>query len=88
MSSSLNIIIFIIVFLIGVIMKTANAKEQIIIKYKEYEKIDLSDLAVDGKLVTPTDLTIHEYKFKVLREELYERTNFIDKSENENNLIR
>lgn len=56
----------------------AYADEKVIIKYKEYEKIDLGDFSIQGDIITPGDLSVKERKNKFLNSDLYERVDFDD----------
>lgn len=55
-----------------------NKDEKVIIKYKEYEKIDLGDFSIQGDIITPGDLSVKERKNKFLNSDLYERVDFDD----------
>lgn len=53
-------------------------KENVIYKYKQYEKFDLGDMSIKGDIITPGDISVKQRKFKVFSVDLYERTNFDD----------
>lgn len=55
-----------------------QAEEKVIIKYKDYEKIDLGDFSIQGDIITPGDLSVKERKNKFMNSDLYERTDFDD----------
>jgi hypothetical protein len=68
---------FLFVFIIfGSANVFGGTKTVIEYEYKNYTKIDLSELSIKGKIVTPTDLTVNNTDFAIIREELWERTNF------------
>lgn len=47
-----------------------------IYKYKEYEKFDLGDLEIKGKVIAPGDISVKERRRKVFERELYHRDDF------------
>lgn len=65
--------------LFGLLLITSvMAEEKVIIKYKDYEKIDLGDFSIQGDIITPGDLSVKERKNKFLNSDLYERLDFDD----------
>lgn len=66
----------ILVFLVFTCPLFAEENVKIIYKYKKYEKIDLGDLSVKGKLMTPGDLSVKKDKRNKFHENLYHRKNF------------
>jgi hypothetical protein len=70
-----------------ILLTTVLGKTREVVKY-EYEKyqlVDLGALSVKGKIITPTDLSVTNTKFDIIREDLYERVNFIDVIGEDNN---
>ena len=55
-----------------------QAEEKVIVKYKDYEKIDLGDFSIQGDIITPGDLSVKERKNKFMNSDLYERVDFDD----------
>ena len=49
---------------------------KIIYEYKKYQKIDLGDFSIKGKITTPGDLTVQERKRKKFWRYLYHRSKF------------
>lgn len=52
------------------------AKEKIIYKYQQRQKVDLGDLEIKGKVLAPGDITVSERDRKRFRRKLYDRKNF------------
>jgi hypothetical protein len=75
---SRGIIIFSILSFIFFISFDANSKENIIYKYKKYEKFDLGELEIKGNIIAPGDLTTSNLKVKKLGIHLYERKKYDD----------
>tara|TARA_R110002072_G_scaffold64203_3_gene159517 strand:- start:127387 stop:127638 length:252 start_codon:yes stop_codon:yes gene_type:complete len=55
-----------------------ESKKNVIVKYKQYEKFDLGNLEIKGKVIAPGDLSVLERKRKVFSRDLFERKNFDD----------
>ncbi|MBL6988659.1 MAG: hypothetical protein ISR65_02730 [Bacteriovoracaceae bacterium] len=55
---------------------SAFCEEKIIYKYKKYERFDLGNLQIKGKIIAPGDLSIKDRKHMKLRRKLYEKDNF------------
>jgi len=53
-----------------------NDKAKIIYKYKKYEKFDLGNLEIKGRIIAPGDLTVKERKRKIFNRKLYNRLDF------------
>ena len=51
---------------------------KIIYKYKKYQKIDLGDFSIKGKISTPGDLTVKERDRKQFSGLLYHREEFAE----------
>ena len=46
------------------------------IKYRKYEKFNLKDLVIDGKIIVPGDLSVKELGEVDLRRNLFEKPHF------------
>lgn len=66
----------------------AIAKKKIIYKYKNYEKFDLGNLEVKGKIIAPGDISVRQRKRKLFKSDLMSRDNFRDVIYNELNIQR
>lgn len=51
-------------------------KKKIITKYKEYEKIDLGKLSIEGEFTSPSDIFIEQRNRKDSGDKFYERKDF------------
>lgn len=58
------------------ILGITYAKENIIYKYKQYEKFDLGDMEIKGELIAPGDLTVKERSNRFLNRKLYKRKEY------------
>ncbi|MCP4911996.1 MAG: hypothetical protein GY909_02665 [Oligoflexia bacterium] len=76
-------LLIILAFLLLVINTHAKGKKNVIVKYKQYEKFDLGNLEIKGKVIAPGDLSVLERKRKVFSRDLFERMNFDDKIKND-----
>jgi hypothetical protein len=54
----------------------ASAKENVIYKYKQYEKFDLGDMEIKGSIIAPGDLSIKERRRKIFKRKLFQRKDF------------
>lgn len=70
----IKVILFVLFLLSGPLF----AEENIIYKYKKYEKFDLGELEIKGNIIAPGDLTTSNLKVKKLGIHLYERHKFND----------
>ncbi len=52
------------------------AKENVVYKYKQYEKFDLGDLEIKGSIIAPGDLSVKERRRKIFKRKLYRRKDF------------
>ena len=66
------------VILLMLVTQAALAEEKVIIKYKDYEKIDLGDFSIQGDIITPGDLSVKERKSNFSHSDLYEKIDFDD----------
>lgn len=55
-----------------------GGKEQVIYKYKKYQKFDFEDLVIEGETGAPTDLSISPRFKRVYKNPLPYRKNFND----------
>jgi hypothetical protein len=55
-----------------------GAEKKIIYKYKKYEKFDLGNLEVKGKVIAPGDLSVRQRRRRRFKRDLYRRENFRD----------
>lgn len=55
---------------------SAFGKENVVYKYKQYEKFDLGDLEIKGSIIAPGDLSVKERRRKIFKRKLYRRKNF------------
>ena len=55
---------------------TGEVGTEVEIKYRKYEKFNLKDLVIDGKIIVPGDLTVKELGEVDLRRNLYEKPHF------------
>jgi hypothetical protein len=60
------------------LIQSAHAKKRIIYKYKKYEKFDLGNLSIKGKIIAPGDITVRQRKRKRFMRPLLRRTDFMD----------
>lgn len=68
-----------ILILAVLVNQSALADENVIYQYKKYEKFDLGDLEVKGKLIAPGDLSVRERERRRFELDLYNREHFDDK---------
>ena len=54
----------------------ANAKGNIVYKYKKYESFDLGNLEVKGDIIAPGDLSVQERQRTKMERGLFERLDF------------
>lgn len=52
------------------------AKENVIYKYKQYEKFDLGNLEIKGEIIAPGDLSVRERNRKVFEANIFEREDY------------
>lgn len=64
------------------------AKENVIVKYKQYEKFDLGDMEIKGSIIAPGDLSVKERRRKVFKRKLFRRLDFDKFIEKEIKYIR
>ncbi len=69
-------IIVLLLSLLGLDSTLANEKENIIYKYKKYERFDLGNLEVKGEIIAPGDLSVLERERKVFQLKLLDRKEF------------
>lgn len=55
---------------------TGEVGNQVEIKYRKYEKFNLNDLVIDGKIIVPGDLSVKELGEVDLRRSLFEKPHF------------
>jgi hypothetical protein len=55
---------------------SAFAKQNVVYKYKQYEKFDLGDLEIKGSIIAPGDLSVKERRRKIFKRKLYRRKDF------------
>lgn len=55
-----------------------QSKKRVEYKYKKYEKFDLGNLEVKGKILAPGDISVRQRKRKRFRRDIYKRDNFRD----------
>ncbi|MDD0853414.1 hypothetical protein HBN50_09910 [Halobacteriovorax sp. GB3] len=55
----------------------ADAKDNVIIKYKKYDEIDLGNLEIKGKLLAPGDLSVQERDRVKFSRKLYLRDDYL-----------
>ncbi|PIP94366.1 MAG: hypothetical protein COW00_07480 [Bdellovibrio sp. CG12_big_fil_rev_8_21_14_0_65_39_13] len=58
--------------------RSTKGKEQIIYKYKKYQKFDFEDLVIEGETGAPSDLSISPRFKRVYKNPLPYRKNFND----------
>lgn len=46
------------------------------ISYRKYEKFDLGDLEIEGKIIVPSDLSVKEYGSVDFQRQLFEKPHF------------
>lgn len=51
-------------------------KKNVIVEYKKYQAIDLGDLQIDGRIVSPGDITINDQSNNEEEYPLFNRKNF------------
>lgn len=55
---------------------SAFAQKKVVYKYKEYEKFDLGDMEIKGKIIAPGDISVKERRRKVFERDLLHRDDF------------
>ena len=55
------------------------SEERIVYKYKKYERFDLGNMAIDGKIIAPSDLSVRLKENNQLNIELYIRKSYMEK---------
>ena len=76
-------------WLILLIALSANAQDKkIIYKYKQYEKVDLGDMDVKGKIIAPGDISVKERKRKEFNTKHYYRRSFSEFVRKEVKMLR
>jgi hypothetical protein len=65
-----------------------SAKENIIYKYKKYEKFDLGELEIKGSIIAPGDLSTANLQIKKFSLSLYERKRYDDLLEKQLRTLR
>jgi len=65
-----------------------SAKENVIIKYKKYEKFDLGSLQVKGNLIAPGDISVRKRGNKIFHRKLYDRAEWDKEMKKDINNLR
>lgn len=60
---------------------TVEAKDNVIIKYKKYDEIDLGNLEIKGNLLAPGDLSVQERDRVRFERKLFLRTTYKDEQD-------
>ena len=64
-----------LIFLLALSLNTF-ANENVVYKYRKYERFDLGNLKIKGNIVAPGDISVKERRRKKFNRHLLERTNF------------
>lgn len=72
-----------LLFLTLCTIKTQANEENVIYEYKQYEKFDLGNLEIEGKIISPGDLSIQRRSRNDFSRNLFNRKNFNDFINNE-----
>jgi hypothetical protein len=67
---------------------TLAQSKKVIYKYKEYEKFDLGDMEIKGKIIAPGDISVKERRRKVFERDLLHRDDFNKKILDEIKFLR
>jgi hypothetical protein len=62
--------------------------KKVVYKYKEYEKFDLGDMEIKGKIIAPGDISVKERRRKVFERDLLHRDDFDKKIIDEIKFLR
>ncbi|MFT6630374.1 MAG: hypothetical protein ACJAS4_000310 [Bacteriovoracaceae bacterium] len=62
--------------------------KKVVYKYKEYEKFDLGDMEIKGKIIAPGDISVKERRRKVFERDLLHRDDFNKKIIDEIKFLR
>lgn len=63
-------------------------EENVIIKYKTYERVDLGNLEIKGEIIAPGDLSVMERGRKVFDTELLDKRDLRDYIDRDHRLLR
>lgn len=69
------------VLFVTVKIALVEAKDNVIIKYKKYDEIDLGNLEIKGNLLAPGDLSVQERERVRFSRKLYLRTTYKDEQD-------
>lgn len=75
----IQIVLVLIFFALNLVTSEGAETENVVYEYKKYESFDLGNLNVEGKIITPGDLTITERKRKKFYINMYEKNDFDQK---------
>lgn len=78
---------YIVIIFIFSFSVTAQEKK-IIYKYKQYEKVDLGDMDIKGKIIAPGDISVKERKRKEFNTKHYYRKSFSEFVRKEVKMLR
>jgi len=79
--------LFLTLLLITSVAETM-AKENVIIKYKKYEKFDLGSLQVKGNIIAPGDISVRKRGKKMFHRKLYNRVEWDNEMKKDINNLR
>lgn len=65
-----------VLFFVSLAANGADENVKIIYKYKKYQKIDLGNLSVKGKILTPGDISVKKERRKKFHMGLYFKKDF------------
>lgn len=63
-------------------------EDNVIIKYKTYERVDLGNLEIKGEIIAPGDLSVMERGRKVFDTELLDKRDLRDYIDRDHKLLR
>lgn len=63
-------------------------EQKVVYKYKQYEKVDLGDMDVKGKIIAPGDISVKERKRKEFNTKHYYRKSYSDFVKKEVKMLR
>ncbi|MBT7610846.1 MAG: hypothetical protein HN576_13880 [Bacteriovoracaceae bacterium] len=73
-----NIIIIFVILISpnNVLCRDKKKKTNLIYKYKSYEKFDLGNLEIKGKVIAPGDLSVKDRARRTFSRDLFDRSDF------------
>ena len=80
--------LFLVMGILGTLFQAQSQDVKTIVKYKKYEKVDLSLIDVKGKLQTPGDISVRNRKVIRFSRKIFSRRNFDWETRNEFNHLR